>query len=59
MEDIAEYERQQNIIQARNELALEDIASSGRDLYKLTREELTNLETQLDGQQAAQLKRLQ
>lgn len=59
MEDIAEYERQQNIIQARNELALKDIASSGRDLYKLTREELTNLETQLDGQQAAQLKRLQ
>lgn len=59
MEDIAEYERQQNIIQIRNELALEDIASSGRDLYKLTREELINLETQLDGQQAVQLKRLQ
>ena len=59
MEDIAEYERQQTIIQTRNEMALKDVASSGRDLYNLTLKELTNLETQLDGQQAAQIKRLQ
>ena len=59
MEDIAEYERQQSIIQAKYDLYLKDISKTGKDLFKLTQKELVNLETQLDAQQAAQTKRLQ
>lgn len=59
MEDIAEYERQQTILQSKYDIALKDITTTGRDLFKLTQKELINLETQLDAQEAAQLKRLQ
>lgn len=59
MEDIAEYERQQTILQSKYDIALKDITTTGHDLFKLTQKELINLETQLDAQEAAQLKRLQ
>ena len=59
MEDIAEYERQQTVLQQRYDLALEDLSSTGRDLFKLTQKELINLETQLRAQETAQIKRLQ
>ena len=59
MEDIAEYERQQTILQSKYDIALKDITTTGRDLFKLTQKELINLKTQLDAQEAAQLKRLQ
>ena len=59
MEDIAEYERQQTIIQERYDLMLEDLSSTGRDLFKLTQKELVNLQTQLKAQETAYTKRLQ
>jgi hypothetical protein len=48
MEDIAEYERQQTLIQAEYKSTLEDSTKKGLDLYNLTRKELVNLETQRD-----------
>ena len=59
MEDIAEYERQQSILQSKYDLALKDIRKNGRDLFNLTQSELVNLQTQLQAQNTAQLKRLQ
>ena len=59
MEDIAEEERQQTIIQAKYDLTLKDLSKTGRDLYNLTRDELSSLQTQLDAQNTAYLKRLQ
>lgn len=59
MEDIAEEERQQSIIQAKYDLTLKDLSKTGRDLYNLTRDELSSLQTQLDAQNTAYLKRLQ
>jgi uncharacterized protein YfbU (UPF0304 family) len=43
MEDIAEYERQQTILQSKYDLALKDITKTGKDLFKLTQKELKNL----------------
>ena len=59
MEDIAEYERQQTIIQSKYELALNDLGKTGRDLFNLTRQELRNLNTQYKAQSDALLKRTQ
>ncbi len=59
MEDIAEEERQQSIIQAKYDLTLKDLSKTGHDLYKLTRDELSSLQTQLNAQNTAYLKRLQ
>ena len=59
MEDIAEYERQQTLIQAEYKSTLEDSTKKGLDLYNLTRKELINLETQRDAQEAAYYKRMQ
>jgi hypothetical protein len=43
MEDIAEYERKQTLLQTRYEMALEDSNKTGKDLYKITRDQLNNL----------------
>ena len=59
MADIESYERQQTAIQKKYELTLEDLSSTGRDLYKLTQKELVNLQTQLKAQETAYQKRLQ
>ena len=59
MEDIAEYERQQTIIQSKYELALNDLGKTGRDLFNFTRQELRNLNTQYKAQSDALLKRTQ
>lgn len=59
MDDIAEYEHQQVLLQSKYELYLKDVSKTGRDLYSLTKQELTNLKTQLNAQQAVQTKRLQ
>ena len=59
MEDIAEYERQQTIIQSKYELALNDLGKTGRDLFNLTRQELRNLNTQYKAQSDVLLKRTQ
>ena len=59
MEDIAEEEHKQTLIQAEYELAEKDLSKTGRDLYDLTKAELDTLQTQLSAQQFAFEKRLQ
>ena len=59
MEDIAEYERQQTILQSKYDLSLKDLSATGKDLFRLTQKELINLETQLTAQTTARNKRLQ
>ena len=59
MEDIAEEEHKQTLIQSEYELAEKDLSKTGRDLYNLTKAELDTLQTQLSAQQFAFEKRLQ
>lgn len=59
MEDIAEEEHKQTLIQSEYELAEKDLAKTGRDLYNLTKAELDTLQAQLSAQQFAFEKRLQ
>jgi len=59
MADIESYERQQTAIQKKYDLTLEDVSATGKDLYNLTKKELVNLETQLDAQETAYMRRLQ
>ena len=59
MADIESYERQQTALQKKYDLTLEDVSATGKDLYNLTKKELVNLETQLDAQETAYMRRLQ
>ena len=59
MEDIAELERIQTILSDKHDRYLEDISKTGRDLYKITNDQLNNLYTQRDNYQEAVTRRLQ
>ena len=59
MEDIAEEEHKQTLIQSEYELATKDLTKTGRDLFNLTKAELETLNSQLEAQQFAFEKRLQ
>jgi len=59
MEDIAELERDQKVIEEQYEDYLEDQSKTGQDLYKLLVKQLGNLYTQLNHQTFALQKREQ
>lgn len=59
VEDIAELERQQSLLQKKYEGYLQDIAKNGSDLVALTRDQITNLMEQYNKQEFQFAKRQQ
>lgn len=59
VEDIAELERQQSLLQKKYEGYLQDIAKNGSDLVALTRDQITNLMEQYNKQEFQYAKRQQ
>lgn len=59
VEDIAELERQQSLLQQKYESYLKDIAKNGSDLVAITREQITNLMKQYNKQEFQFAKRQQ
>lgn len=59
VEDIAELERQQSLLQQKYENYLKDIAKNGSDLVAITREQITNLMKQYNKQEFQFAKRQQ